>query len=751
MAPLKTAARTPENQLTAVTGNLVENLLDLYERVPVGTREVAKDWYVGANLHANKLAQQYGQPIEGVSGAIAALSPQKGWFENLDMARRVLDVMANPGTFTDDMVRLTDRVVSEKDAPALAEAKSGKPFAELSPKAKAIWVRAKSETEQPKAYALYDPRGNELGMVTTKSGAPANLRWGSFSEIAKAVSVLENPSIENISQQMGGAHKVRNFYNNIVDPMEVSPSARLAGGGQPGNTTIDTHAVAASTWSPMSSTSPEVGQAFGGTGAASSAATGIRGTYPIYADAYRDAGRQAGIMPREMQSITWEAVKGLFTPEMKRDKKLTADIERIWKESSAGVITPQQARDRVFERAGGIQAPDWARERGITNMGAVLAPMVGAGLLFGGTEEAQAGPFGTAADLISRGFPEGTAQRIASGELPMDQASRMARAAEQGFDTSRRLVHTTYQDVPAFDFSRLGENTIPNAADEKLAETARLGAFFADKSLGKEMAGRVSVPVYVPPPEKKFYSLDDLADFVFHEGGGPNARETLLRRGSRVVDFDDEEFGGVSTVALDPTNIRSVNAAFDPANRNSANLLASMGGAGLLGAAALAPGEAQAAPERAPAVAPRSTRPSLMDMATLPTDLLTRFGEVTARDIGGLFAGAAQGPEAYERVSSERSIPISPLAERVAAGTDQAIGAGVGALLDYQPPIGPSGTDLLGMAAEGYQRIPEQYREPLLRTGMGLLGAASVFPGARAVGRAVSDRIPKRKKRSTAQ
>lgn len=37
------------------------------------------------------------------------------------------------------------------------------------------------------------------------------------------------------------------------------------------------------------------------------------------------------------------------------------------------------------------------------------------------------------AELLSRGFPEHTAKKIASGELPMDKASRIARAKEQGF------------------------------------------------------------------------------------------------------------------------------------------------------------------------------------------------------------------------------------------------------------------------------------------------------------------------------
>lgn len=57
------------------------------------------------------------------------------------------------------------------------------------------------------------------------------------------------------------------------------------------------------------------------------------------------------------------------------------------------------------------------------------------------------------ADLIRLGFPESTATKIASGELPMDTASRMQRAKEQGYDVDNIQYHGSTHDITEFDAS----------------------------------------------------------------------------------------------------------------------------------------------------------------------------------------------------------------------------------------------------------------------------------------------------------
>ena len=53
-----------------------------------------------------------------------------------------------------------------------------------------------------------------------------------------------------------------------------------------------------------------------------------------------------------------------------------------------------------------------------------------------------------ASTLVKRGYPESTARKIASGELPMDEASRMARADDQGYLTD--AYHASKQDILDF-------------------------------------------------------------------------------------------------------------------------------------------------------------------------------------------------------------------------------------------------------------------------------------------------------------
>ena len=158
-----------------------------------------------------------------------------------------------------------------------------------------------------------------------------------MNEIGKALSILEDGSHENISGQLGEAHKVRNFYNNILDPNNPA-----------GHVTIDTHAVAAGMLKPLSVNSLEVKDNFGGIG---SKQTGAKGLYALYADAYRQAAGELGIQPRQLQSVVWEEIRNQFPDEFKRAGTHPQAIENIWKGYDAGKTTLEQTRQAVRDYA----------------------------------------------------------------------------------------------------------------------------------------------------------------------------------------------------------------------------------------------------------------------------------------------------------------------------------------------------------------------------------------------------------------
>jgi hypothetical protein len=152
---------------------------------------------------------------------------------------------------------------------------------------------------------------------------------------------MEDGSRQNISDNLGKAHKVRSFYNNIIDPESDA------------DVTIDTHAVGAGLFSPVSGVDAYPKHNFGGPG---SNHTGTVGTYPLYAEAYRKVAQELGIKPRELQSVVWEKTRDLFSDEFKTEANKAA-VAKIWEQSESGKITPDQARKQIMQ-----YAQDWATE-----------------------------------------------------------------------------------------------------------------------------------------------------------------------------------------------------------------------------------------------------------------------------------------------------------------------------------------------------------------------------------------------------
>lgn len=350
-------ARAPEKQAEDFISHVKDNLLYLYDQVPEQTRQRSKLWYDGARNITDRFAGEYGVPDQAVSGVLAVLSPQKDWFMNVSLGQRVIDIARNQaGRRWDDAMENTASVIwADPKYKPVIDLVRGKSYAELqTPGERALWLHTFDQAFNPREHQIVSPEGDFMGVRMTQSGAPYKTGWGSLNEIGKAISILDNPTLENISTMLGQQHKVRNFYNNIYAP-----------GDPAGHVTIDTHAVAAGLLRPLSGNSREVlhnfgSGVFGEVGPKNSSVTGVQGTYGLFAEAYRRAAAERGVLPREMQSITWEAVRGLF-PDTFKTAKNSQVIDDIWVKYRKGKLSLEEARNEVIRTAGGIQPPEWER------------------------------------------------------------------------------------------------------------------------------------------------------------------------------------------------------------------------------------------------------------------------------------------------------------------------------------------------------------------------------------------------------
>lgn len=354
----KTRSRSIDAKSEQFIEHAKDNLLYLFDSVPPEIRDRSQKWYDGANRLTLSLADQYQVSPDTAAGVMAALSPQQDWFMNADLGRRVIDTWSTQSdtVFDGPILEKALELFDDKRYGQMILSLRGKRLSELElPAEKAIFVRSFDQLNNSPSYPILSPEGDILSTKLTKKGAPANVRWNSNGEVTTAIRMLDSGGDLNvISDALGNYHKVRNFYNNIRNPN--SPN---------GYVTIDTHAVAAALLRPLAGNDREVNHMLGKglkgeTGPASSSVLGVQGLYGLYADAYRRAAAERGVQPRQMQSITWEAIKGLYTPGYKAQKTNKDVIDKIWKQFKAKKITLDEARQRIVEHAGGINLPEWA-------------------------------------------------------------------------------------------------------------------------------------------------------------------------------------------------------------------------------------------------------------------------------------------------------------------------------------------------------------------------------------------------------
>jgi len=365
-----------------------QNLKSLYDAFPEEYRARATQWYDGARRLADELSAQHADiSPEQAAGILAVFSPQKDWFMNVAQGYQCADVYKNEQNtvITPKLAKKEiEEIINAAQAPVKQKIKApkgkteterqktirknknkaldqaakdkrrkvleqlyDKKLSDLSDGTKegdvleAWGIRVLAQIKFGRRYKNIAPEGDLLGNARNKKGdKELTNTWGSTGEIRKAVSIMKDGSLKNISDKLGDEHKVRNFYNNIIAPNTPF-----------GDATIDTHAVAAAHLMPYGSSADAVSDNFGGAG--KSAPLGISGSYHIYMDAYQQLAKELGILPRQLQSITWEAIRELYPSEV-RSPKAVKEAVQIWKQNNEN-----DARQYILRN--GVSAPVWAR------------------------------------------------------------------------------------------------------------------------------------------------------------------------------------------------------------------------------------------------------------------------------------------------------------------------------------------------------------------------------------------------------
>lgn len=244
--------------------------------------------------------------------------------------------------------------------------------------------------------------------------------------------------------------------------------------------------------------------------------------------------------------------------------------------------------------------------------------------------------------LVMQGFPESTARKIVSGELPMDLESRMQRARELGYDVDKLFYHGTPEaqaiaDI-GFDPTRLGQGNDQMGAGfyftdnpyqaSGYAQGANAGVIPSLLKTGKSRSVDIDAPAgfgievdedtayelikrapdvrddagplsnFIEPSGMDGYTDDDIRTVANMVAGSDadiiqgdfftNDADKFLNALTEVTGIDSmvtkssRDTDPTIRTVFRPDQVRSPNAAFDPDMASSGNLLASRPEAGIM-------------------------------------------------------------------------------------------------------------------------------------------------------------------------
>lgn len=189
--------------------------------------------------------------------------------------------------------------------------------------------------------------------------------------------------------------------------------------------------------------------------------------------------------------------------------------------------------------------------------------------------------------------------RARSKGLDMSRPARMERAKELGFDTGTVLYHGTGADFTEFKPSTFGHFGPGIYLTDSPRTAAAFGGGEAQSIMPVYVAGKIA-----NQQTHDFFLESALRETTNEPRAYEIAAEMMQKNGYAGFKIPPiENYSDSSTVILfNPSSIRSTNAAFDPASKKSANILAGVGavGAGAAMTGAIRPPEQKKPPGQRP-------------------------------------------------------------------------------------------------------------------------------------------------------
>jgi hypothetical protein len=369
----------PDAAIEKIVNHIQDNYQWVYDNMPDSIRQVAQQWYETVHNSTKAEAERTGLAHAQVAGVVAAYSPQNPWDNNRESAYKMIDLVKNQSNHVwspemdTTLQNIKDVNTSVKPgAPGLtngqiafgktADAVRGKQFhdfdsepdKEVRQGLQALWLRVLDEAHtEDRSIPTMNPNGEVNGHAGTRA-------WPGLDVMARGLDIILNgqnadgtPNLELINEHLGGGNKVRNFYNNMINPWS-----------ERGHFTADTHQVGAGLLQAISSKSVEAMHNFGSgnkKGIASpgkNGPTGVKGTYPVFQEAGVRAAEKNGVRPNQFQSMSWEGIRSLFTEDQKGDT-LDKAIRSVWEQHENGELSKTQARNKILRMAGGFNKPEW--------------------------------------------------------------------------------------------------------------------------------------------------------------------------------------------------------------------------------------------------------------------------------------------------------------------------------------------------------------------------------------------------------